>query len=169
MKKIIILLIVFLIIIIFFCNIYRASNLSKKFDKFTNIDFESIGILEYDGIEHTYKNGSKEFILIKKTLFELLEAIRPTNDVLKRGEIKDVGDIILYVNNKVFYKLYFGYVSSRNTIRITINDSGNFSIVKHYYLENKDAKSFFSLLETMGTKRVTDTEFEKKGENNEVK
>jgi hypothetical protein len=149
MKKIFGILIIAFFVIFFIVECYGARNLSKKFDELSNTDFEFIGILEYKGreqIEYSYKNGSEEFEIMKNALFELLSRIYPTDYVLKRGEAKIANTITISSKEGVFYKLFFGYAPSVKTIRITIVDKRGSPIDKHYYVENKDAMTFFNCM-----------------------
>jgi hypothetical protein len=152
MKKIFGILIIALLVIFFIVECYGAKNLSKEFDELPTADFESIGILEYKGreqIEYSYKNGSEEFEIIKNALFNLLSKIYPTDYVLNQGEAKVANTITINLKEGIFYKLFFGYAPSVNTIRITIIGKRGSPIDKHYYVENKDAMVFFTVCQSV--------------------
>ena len=145
MRKLVVIFIAAILIFFIAGSFYRASQLHNIIDELSAMDFESIEILEYNGIEHSYKNGTEEFETIKTNLFELLGKIYPTDYVIKRGETKDGVDIIVYLKDGTFYKLYFGYAPSVNTINVAIFDKRNFSIDRHYHLENEDAMKFLKI------------------------
>jgi hypothetical protein len=146
MKKIVVCIICILIVLIF-ASLYRASKLSTEFDNLKKDDINKLGIIDNNGIEYLFYDGTIEFETVRNKLFDLLNELHEIAPALKRGESKKAGIMIVY-NKDMLFKIYFGYSPISNIIRLEIHSRRNFVIEKNFYINPKASEDFFSIFTT---------------------
>jgi hypothetical protein len=151
MKKIVIFIVFCSIVLFTIIGLFRANKLSKEFDSLTNNDFTTFGLV-INGTDYIWGKGTKEYDVIKSTLFNLLRSLQAGAPNLMRGESKIAGDVIAGIDKRRYYLLSFGYAPELDIISIQIFNKNNFSITKHFFIDKKIASGFFSNLEATASK-----------------
>jgi hypothetical protein len=126
-------------------NFYRGYNLSNKLDNLFEGNVIKIGVFNYSN-EILYDIGTIEYDKIYKSFNWLFSSLLKNKAVvIKRGEGRDGGNIIIVYNNNESYRIFITYAKSSQIIGITIFNKYNFSITKYYMIENDAADNFLSI------------------------
>jgi hypothetical protein len=147
MKKAIILFLLIIITTYLLINIFKADNLSRQFEKLSDVDFNILGITR-NGVEYKYIYGTEEFDKLYYALINLFQSLQLLHfETVKRGEAEVATVISIYNDDIRLYKLFFGYAPKRNLLVIQIFNKNNFSITKHFSIDKKIVNNFFNITE----------------------